>query len=76
MHRAGRPPSTPDARYTRALQQLSGGDVDDALAETMRLPGAQAATGWIASARRYIAAHRALDELETAALMGGTPPQR
>ena len=76
VHRAGRPPSTPDARYTRALQQLSGGDVDDALAETMRLPGAQAATGWIASARRYIAAHRALDELETAALMGGTPPQR
>jgi hypothetical protein len=71
VHRAGRPPSSPEARYTRALQLLSGGDVDDALAETMRLPGAAAGAGWTANARRYIAAHRALDELETAALMGG-----
>ena len=40
------------------------GDVDQALAETMRLPGASRAGDWVAKARRYIAAHRALDEIE------------
>jgi hypothetical protein len=75
VHRAGRPPSTPEARYNRALQLLSGGDVDDAVAETMRLPAAGAASAWVANARRYIAAHRALDELESASLMGGIVPQ-
>lgn len=75
VHRADRPPANPEARYARALQELSGGDVDDALAETMRLPDAAAAGAWVASARRYIAAHRALDELETAALTDGPAPQ-
>lgn len=75
VHRANRPPTSADARYSRALQQLSGGDVDMALAETMRLPGAAAAAGWIGRARRYVAAHRALDELESAALMSGAAPQ-
>jgi hypothetical protein len=75
VHRADRPPSNPAARYARALQMLSGGDVDNALAETMRLPGAPAAADWVDKARRYVAAHRALDELETAALMTGSAPQ-
>lgn len=75
VHRADRPSTSPDARYTRALQELSGGDVDTALAETMRMPGAGAASAWVGRARRYVAAHRALDELESAALMGGTGPQ-
>jgi hypothetical protein len=43
--------------------------VDEALAETMRLPGASRAGDWIGKARRYIACHRALDEIESAALM-------
>jgi len=71
VHRADRPASNPDARYGRALQRLSTGDVDQALAETMRLPGASRATNWTTRARRYIAAHRALDEIESAALLGG-----
>lgn len=75
VHRAGRPPTNPDARYAQALQTLSGGDVDDALAETMRLPAAPAAADWIDKARRYVNVHRALDELETAALMSGAGPQ-
>jgi hypothetical protein len=74
VHRADRPSTTPDARYDRALQRLSAGDVDQALAETMRLPGAGQATGWIAKARRYVAAHRALDEIESAALLSGPNP--
>jgi hypothetical protein len=36
----------------------------------MRLPGAAGASGWTTKARRYIAAHRALDEIESAALLG------
>jgi len=58
LHRSDRPSSQPQARFERAL------------AETMRLPGAPRARDWIASARQYVAVHRALDEVETAALMG------
>jgi hypothetical protein len=75
VHRADRPAANPDARYTRAQQMLASGDVDNALAETMRLPGAPAAADWVDKARRYVAAHRALDELETAALMTGAAPR-
>jgi hypothetical protein len=71
VRRADRPAMNPDARYSRALQRLSSGDVDQALAETMRLPGAANATEWVDKARRYVAAHRALDEIESAALLAG-----
>jgi hypothetical protein len=37
----------------------------------MRLPGASRAGDWTSKARRYVAAHRALDEIESAALLGG-----
>jgi hypothetical protein len=46
------------------------GEVDAALAETMRLPGAPRAQDWINSARQYVAVHRALDEEESAPLIG------
>jgi hypothetical protein len=71
VHRSDRPSPSADARYRRALQRLSTGDADQALAETMRLPGASRAGDWVAKARRYVAAHRALDEIESAALLGG-----
>ena len=71
VHRADQPAMNPDARYTRALQRLSTGEVDQALAETMRLPGAARAGTWVVKARSYIATHRALDEIESAALLGG-----
>ncbi|MGE5561714.1 MAG: COG4223 family protein [Bacillota bacterium] len=69
VHSASRPGTSPEAQYARARQRLAAGDVDQALAETMRLPGASRAGDWIGKARRYIAAHRALDEIESAALM-------
>lgn len=69
VHSASRPAQAPDARYARAMRRLEAGDVDQALAETMRMPGAASAEAWIAKARRYIAVHRALDQIETAALM-------
>lgn len=76
VRRADRPSLTPDARYNRALQRLSSGEVDQALAETMRLPGAANASAWVARARRYITARRALDEIESAALLTGPNPVR
>lgn len=74
VHPADRPSANPDARYNRAMQRLSSGDVDQALAETMRLPGAGRASDWVDKARRYVAVHRALDEIESAALLGGANP--
>jgi hypothetical protein len=70
VHRSDRPSSQPQARYDRALSHLMAGEVDAALAETMRLPGAPRADQWIGRARQYVAAHRALDEVESAALIG------
>jgi hypothetical protein len=75
IHRAERPAANPNARYNRAAQRLASGEVDQALAETMRLPGAAGAGVWVGKARRYIAAHRALDEIESAALLGGMNPR-
>jgi hypothetical protein len=74
IHSAERPAANPEAQFERARQRLASGDVDQALAETMRLPGAARAGDWTAKARRYIAAHRALDEIESAALMPGPNP--
>jgi hypothetical protein len=70
VRRADRPPPDANARYSRALHALSLGRVDQAIAETMRLPGAAGAADWTRDARRYVAAQRALDEIETAALLG------
>ena len=70
VHRADTPSPQPQARYDRALARLEAGEVDQALAETMRMPGAANAGAWVGEARRYIAAHRALDEIESAALLG------
>jgi len=69
LHSSTRPASNPEARYERARQRLESGNVDEALAETMRLPGASRGGDWIGKARRYILAHRALDEIESAALL-------
>lgn len=72
VRRSDRPSSQPQARYDRALAHLMAGEVDAALAETMRLPGALRANDWVRDARRYVAAHRALDEVESAALVGSS----
>ena len=71
IRQASSPSGKPQARYERALQHLHNGHVDAALAETMRLPGAGRAADWVAQARRYVIAHNALDEIESAALLAG-----
>ncbi len=70
VRRAGTPSPMAAARYDRALDALREGAVSAALAETQRLPGGARAQDWTVRARRYVAAHRALDEIESAALLG------
>jgi len=50
--------------------------VDAAIAETMRLPGAGRANSWVTKARRYVTVQRALDEVESAALLAGNTVPR
>lgn len=72
IRRSDRPNPRPSATYERARARLAAGKVDLALAEAMRLPGIDQAQPWIARARTYVAAQRALDEVESAALLGGS----
>jgi hypothetical protein len=74
VHRADVPSVRPQARFDRAEERLRRGEVDGALAETMRLPGVARAGEWVAQARRYVAVHRALDEIESAALLPAVAP--
>lgn len=75
IRRADRPSIQPDARYARALSNLQDGEVDAALAETMRLPGAANAQPWVRQARQYVAVRRALDEIESGALLARSVPE-
>lgn len=59
----------PANRVNRARLMLAGGRVDEAIAEVERLPGAASAQGWIEAARRYDETQRALDVIETAAML-------
>jgi hypothetical protein len=69
IRRADQPSQRPSPTFERAEARLAAGQVDQALAEAMRLPGIGAAPRWVADARTYVAAHRALDEIESAALL-------
>jgi hypothetical protein len=63
------PSPAPENRLGRARQKLDAGQVETAVAEVRKLPGAPLAKQWIAAAERYAAAERALDLLETAAVV-------
>jgi len=69
IRRADQPSHRAVPTYDRAASRLAAGQVDQALAEAMRLPGIAAAPGWVNNARTYVASHRALDQLEGAALL-------
>lgn len=56
-------------RTERAQVLLKAGRIEDAVAEVERLPGAEDARDWIVSARGYDSAQRALDLIETAAML-------
>jgi len=74
IRRASAVSTAPVDRVARARASLSAGHVDAALVEVARLPGREAAAGWIADARRYVQARAALDRIESAALLQPSTP--
>ena len=76
IHKAGTPSPLPSDRLARARRMIETGNVEGALAEVQRLPGAAGAGSWTAAAQRWIDARRALDTLEAAAITGAIAPPR
>jgi hypothetical protein len=74
IRKGGTPSTLPAERLQRAKRRLDAGQVDVALAEVLRTPGQANAAEWIADARRYVSARRALDMIETAALLDPRNP--
>jgi hypothetical protein len=69
VRRAPVPAATPATRVAHARLMLVRGQIDEAIAEVERLPGADAAQAWIDGARRYEATQHALDVIETTAML-------
>lgn len=69
IRRSSTPSPRPQAAMERALRYIDGGRVTAALAEVERMPGKAIADRWTQAARRYLEARRALDLIETAAIL-------
>lgn len=69
IRKASTPSPRPQAAMDRAVRAIDAGRVDAALAEVERMPGRSAADRWMQSARQYLEARRALDLIETAAIL-------
>ena len=66
-------PPAPQQRLNRAKRYVENGNVDAAIAEIDKLPGSdggdELVAQWMEKARRYNEARRALDVIETAAIL-------
>ena len=69
VRRESTPSPQPQRRIDRARFFLESGRVNKAIEEVEKLPGADQAQRWIADAERYVAARRALDLIETSAVL-------
>lgn len=69
VHRDSSTLLTPSARIERAGVMLTAKRIGNAVGEVERLPGAEAADRWIADAHRYEEVQRALDLIETTAML-------
>ena len=69
VRRESAPSPQPQRRLDRARLFLESGRTDSTIAEVRNLPGASSAEGWIRDAERYAAVQRALDLIETAAVL-------
>ncbi len=74
VRKVGTPSPVPSERLRLARRLLEGGQVEKALVEVARLPGRAKAQNWMAAARRYIQTRRALDVIETAAILTPSAP--
>ncbi len=73
IRKEGTQSPAPQKRLERAKRYVENGNVDAAIAEMEKLPGItngdEDATAWMEKARRYNEARRALDVIETAAIL-------
>ncbi|MDZ7588466.1 MAG: hypothetical protein U5J78_04760 [Parasphingorhabdus sp.] len=69
VRKDGTPSPAPQQRLTRAKRYVEVGNVEAAIGELEKLPGSEGATAWMEKARRYNEARRALDVIETAAIL-------
>ena len=69
VRRVGTPSPAPERRLERARMFLETGRVAAAVGEVERMPGATAAADWLDMANHYVRAQRALDLIETAAIL-------
>jgi hypothetical protein len=79
IHPRNAPSPVPGERLARIRRFLAQGQVEAAVEEVKRLPGAAQSKAWLDGAQRYIATRQALDTLEAAALQGNAaalPPAR
>ena len=61
VHPRNTPSPVPSERLARVRRMLAQGQVEAAVEEVGKLPGAAQATGWMTGARQYVAARKALD---------------
>ncbi len=73
IRKEGTPSTAPQQRLVRSERYVEVGNVDAAITEMDKLPavisGDEEATAWMEMARRYNEARRALDVIETAAIL-------
>jgi hypothetical protein len=72
VRREGTPSPAPQQRLLRSKRHVETGNVDAAISEIEKLPGVasdEKAAQWMEKARRYNEARRALDVIETAAIL-------
>ncbi len=69
IRRADAPSPLADRRFERSQRYLENGRVQAAINEISQMPGRTRANVWLANAGRYVAAEKALDLVETAALL-------
>lgn len=69
VRRDDRPTPRAADRLARARLMLQAGRTEQAIEEVAGLPNAGVAAEWLAAARRLAAAQRALDQIETSALL-------
>ena len=70
IHPRNAPSPVPGERLARIRRFLAQGQVEAAVEEVKRLPGAAQSKAWLDGAQRYVATRQALDTLEAAALQG------
>lgn len=74
IHRHGEVSTMPSEQLDEAIRFLNNGNVDGAVGNISKLPGARYAQNWLVAAKRYALARNALDILETSALLSPDQP--